>query len=125
MKSAIILSDSRSVLQALESSFRSGQRVNHIIQQIKFKLAELNNVHFSINFVRVKAHLGLKYNEEMDILAGNNNLDQLGEEKVILEDAICLVKDQQKVNWSQQWNEYISTISSRYASIYPELRNNA
>uniref|UniRef100_A0A6P7FME6 Uncharacterized protein LOC114331939 n=1 Tax=Diabrotica virgifera virgifera TaxID=50390 RepID=A0A6P7FME6_DIAVI len=67
--SVLIISDSLSVLLCLKNSKLPNYNSNPFIYQIKNMLVKLKNKNKTTNFIWVKAHVGIKYNEHVDSLA--------------------------------------------------------
>lgn len=119
---AIILSDSLSVLTAINNTYHLTIQINPYIANIKILLKELQTLGRYIKFIWVKAHIGLQHNEEADVLAkesissGTDISNQL-----CIQDSVNMQKSNLKKKWAHVWTEHCFTNPSRYTSIHPVI----
>ncbi|KAF4523529.1 hypothetical protein B566_EDAN013072, partial [Ephemera danica] len=98
-----ILSDSKSVLQALLNT-SPGANYNWILTQIRTKISILSVFHKSVIFIWIPAHCGIIGNEFADLYAKNAASDgQLLNIPLPHSDFTTFILTQQTLDWEQHW----------------------
>lgn len=120
MGDIVIISDSKSVLQAI-NNFGLKNYKNAIICNIKKLVNNLSKKHVSVTFIWTKGHVGI---------TGNEIVDQAAKEATKLSE-ICIVSSNNDIiqnqkqniwkNWEKIWLEYVKSTNNPYVLIHPTL----
>ena len=117
-KEIIILSDSLSVLTAIKNTDSFSYKINPYIYKIKESVHDITQSGKFVTFVWVKAHIGLKHNEHVDILAKDAAINgTLLDHKLCLTDCYNFYKTQAKNKWIDSWEQYVLNKSTKYCTI--------
>ena len=119
----VILSDSLSVLLALKKLHDPNnlKRIHPHILIIKQLIYNLKTNGIEIQIVWVKAHVGILYNEQVDILAKESIHTGQIVEGLCLSDCIKMRRSMIRKKWSSLWNEFCLTNPTRYTLIQPTI----
>lgn len=122
IKAALILSDSKSVLQSI-SNFRQSE--SPIIQSIVAIFNKLYNQGCDIVFMWIKAHCGLYYNEQVDKLAKMAvSAEDTFVRKIPYTDLVAIIRRQFVDSWQQHYSAVFSNKPTNYFLIHPTLSKN-
>lgn len=107
VQKAVIYTDSMSVLESLKSDKKFSPNINTYILDIYLLLCKLHKEGVSVNFIWVKAHVGIIYNEQVDELAKISALSglKLGF-KDSLSDCYNTSKSKMFTDWSKFYTQF-------------------
>lgn len=115
---AVILSDSKSVLQSLEN--HATKKYNHhLIINIRSLLCNSSKKNIKVDFIWTKGHAGIRGNEIVDSAAKQATLLSEIEDVFAYDDIINFFKTQMSTDWKNLWNVYVSTSNNHYVDIHP------
>lgn len=118
----IILSDSQSVLKAIQNFINPLTIINRFILLVKRQIHRLRTAGCDFSFIWVKAHVGIVSNETVDLLAkGACQLVEFDCLNISSSDIINIYKRFIKQDWKQWWNNYCISSPTRYTTIQPNL----
>lgn len=121
-QSTIILSDSLSVLKAIEYTKSFSIKVNPYVIRIKNYISKINSSGRTVSFVWVKAHVGIQNNEHVDLLAKKSiSAGGILNHKLSLMDSFSLLKKNSVLKWNYHWHLYCFTNPTRYTKIHPNI----
>uniref|UniRef100_A0A6P7GRP7 Uncharacterized protein LOC114345896 n=1 Tax=Diabrotica virgifera virgifera TaxID=50390 RepID=A0A6P7GRP7_DIAVI len=89
-------------------------------------LLKLKNKNQTTNFIWVKAHVGIKYNEHVDSLAKAAITASAGiapEERICIPDTFCISKRNQIDRWKTYWQTFCNHSTTQYIYIQPQIPN--
>jgi hypothetical protein len=120
-KNYLIVSDSMSCLQALNSNpFNS--HLSPLILRIKFLIFTLNQKNYNISFLWVPSHTGIHGNEVADHLTkSSSNLIFPFFPLLPHSDFTPLLKQHSNNTWLSLWNNLPAEFASRYRNITPNI----
>lgn len=118
----VILSDSFSVINSIKHTYPISHKVNPYILRIKHIAYNIIKSGKNICFVWVKAHIGLKDNEHVDILAKQASINGiLLDHKIPPTDNYNVCKTRVKRMWQEEWQQICLSIPSKYCKIQPVI----
>lgn len=121
-KEIIILSDSLSVLTAVNNTHSFSYKINPYIFKIKNTAHNLIKSGKTVIFVWVKAHIGLKHNERVDRLAKEAAINgTLLDHKICLTDYHNQNKLKARNKWMYNWEQHVLSNTSRYGRLQPSI----
>ncbi|KAI5756257.1 hypothetical protein M8J77_023456 [Diaphorina citri] len=100
----VICSDSKSSLMAIQNIFSS----NGIVQDIIYKVKELQDLHTQVEFLWVPSHCGIAENERVD-LAAKNPTNPIPCDKLYLDDVKKANKKILLREWEDDWQTNFGT----------------
>lgn len=125
LQTSIILSDSLSVLKAIRNTKAFNLKVNPYIIKIKHNINKINLSGKKVNFLWVKAHIGIQHNEHVDMLAKKGiSAGNEPNHKMSLTDTHAVIKQTSKLKWDYLWSQYCFTNPTRYTRIHPNIPRN-
>lgn len=117
---AIILTDSKSVLQAISTSVLKHYK-NIIIYNIRELLYSLSCKQTIIRFIWTRGHVGITGNETVDQSAKEATKFIKIDRCPSNSDIGTIFKQNIRKNWEEIWLEYVNTSHSPYTLIHPTL----
>lgn len=119
-KEIVILSDSLSVLKALNNICSFSVKTNPYIIKIKHIAHDIMQSSKKVIFIWIKAHIGLIYNERADTLAKEAIKDGIEcPNHTCLTDNYVICKDKAKEKWKDSWKQFCSNGPTSYCRIQP------
>lgn len=117
-KKFLIITDSRSVLEALNTY--SNNRSHPLVHQIRSLSWKLRKKDYEVRFLWVPSHMGIDGNEIVDSIASNFARDlATSNYPIFVNDLKCMDKSQQIQIWQERWD---SSENGRYLySILPRI----
>jgi len=117
-----IMSDSCSVLQALETK-KPPLKTNSVILECINQIADLLGTGYALKFYWVKSHSGIQGNEVADTLAKRSIAEgELIKNLVTGDDMTVMIKKEiLHKAWNQHWCRSYASKSTQYALIHPEV----
>ena len=122
IQKCLILSDSKSVLQALGN--HNYKKADHRILKIKRKLVKLFNKGLIIRFVWVKGHTGVEGNEIVDTIAKESINLAVTYPITDKNDIIREFKGKIRKDWELVWADYVMSTKNPYGLVHPTLPKN-
>lgn len=120
-QNVVLISDSKSVLMALNNlNFLKIDKSEHLCN-IKMYLNKLLSLKINVTFLWVKGHCGIEGNEIVDSLAKQATQSPNFINVKFFSDLVIKAKNEIRTKWGDQWKEFINKSNNHYTQIHPTL----
>nr|CAI5839845.1 unnamed protein product [Callosobruchus analis] len=118
IKHYIIMTDSRSVLEALNSKHLY---THEVIKEILAKMYRLQQRQISVTLLWVKGHSGITGNLQADALAKNAIASDNIIDGIYIQDIIPSLRNQMRTAWERYYQEFAASHACHYTLATPQL----
>nr|CAI5863411.1 unnamed protein product [Callosobruchus analis] len=118
IKHYIIMTDSRSVLEALNSKHLY---THDVIKEILAKMYRLQQRQISVTLLWVKGHSGITGNLQADALAKNAISSDNIIDGIYIQDIIPSLRNQMRTAWERYYQEFAASHACHYTLATPQL----